>query len=64
MNPNITVKEVMLKEKILRSNLQKLLIDFKDETGFYVEGIYLNYFDSFAEKNHALEIEFSTRINT
>lgn len=60
---NIKVSEVKEKELILRDNLRALLDNFKRETGMYVEFIYLNYYDSFTEKRHALDVEFITRLN-
>ena len=62
--PNIKVSEVKEKELVLRNTIRQLLQDFKDETGMYVETIYLNYFDSFTEKRKAIDVEFITRLNT
>lgn len=63
MKPNITVAEVQDKQLELKSNIQKLLMDFKNETGFYVDSINLDYYSSLAEKNAVLIIDISTRIN-
>lgn len=63
MKPNITVAEVQDKQLELKSNIQKLLIDFKNETGFYVDHINLDYYSSLAEKNAVLIVDISSRIN-
>lgn len=63
MKPNITVAEVQDKQLELKSNIQKLLMDFKNETGFYVDSINLDYYSSLAEKNAVLIVDISSRIN-
>lgn len=64
MKPNITVQEAINKEIELPSNIRKLLMDFKVETGFYVESIHLDYYSSFAEKNAVVIVDVTSRINS
>jgi len=64
MKPHITVSEVMDKERELNNNIQKLLTDFKDETGFYVNSIYVSYYDSLKAKRDVTLIEIDSRINS
>lgn len=63
MKPNITVAEVQDKQLELKSNIQKLLNDFKYETGFYVESIDLDYYSSLNCKRAGIVVEINTRIN-
>lgn len=60
---SIKVSEVADKEMTLRKNIRTLLEEFKDETGMYVECVYLNYFDSISKKRSALDVELITRLN-
>lgn len=64
MNTSITVLEVMDKEQELKNNIQKLLTDFKDGTGFYVNSIYVSYCDSLKAKRDVTLIEIDSRINS
>lgn len=63
MKPDITVAEVQDKQLALQDTIQKLLINFKDETGFYVDHINLDYYSSLAEKNAVLIVNISSGIN-
>lgn len=60
---NLKVLEVKDKELTLRKNIRTLLMDFKDETGMYVDSIYLNYFNTFSKMRHDLDVEFTTRLD-
>lgn len=63
MKPDITVAEVQDKQLALQDTIQKLLMDFKNETGFYVDSINLDYYSSLSEKNAVLIVDISSRIN-
>lgn len=63
MKPNITVAEVMDRELELKNSIQKLLTDFKNETGFYVERVDVDYYSSFTCKHDVVIVDIESRIN-